>query len=618
MSKKHIIGYWSVRLELTAVCQAEKSAGNGVANQRQISSHCHKGFIRMNVISNARQAAMATGDTSSDISNKTKKDILDWDALRQLSLRPNGFGDDRVDIWPKLLNVSKDNSLSNYEEKKDHEMLSKAEESHQDERQISLDTDRSFVLYPGYHDIATVIFLTLPPELHLACVEKLSLHRLRDSMGSGLEPVLGLLRVTKNLLRLADPEYASLLEANAQLPFYALSNLLTLFSHDMPTLPLIQHVFDYLLCRPPIAVVYLATVLILVRKQEAVKLAEEDEEGMIHSLLSSLPALHDDPSCMEESLYDNTKPRKRQNTEPPEEEPSFFKEEPEGADKSLLSALDAKDTVPVETMQSTDIPGDDESKATDFDPVPGYDDQKGVDSVKLEDVSPPSLNENMGEADKEQITHPMPSSLEHSPPEASLLSEPKEDPPEEGSTQYREPLLKPTHLFLTDLLKQADELFTKFPPDHAALSLSSIMGPQSVVFTWSERSSALPSDNTAESMVSRPELVVYPYIPEPDTTQGISKEVTDKGKEDRRRRNKLKKSPFGQMERKTMLAGTVLVLGVAMAVYGIKARNASGHPLFVEGHVHPTTKDWKRFSGWIGGAVIGVSSKLLGGMSSDS
>lgn len=87
-------------------------------------------------------------------------------------------------------------------------------------------------------------------------------------------------RVTKNLLRLADTEYADILEQYVlftishnqvviielqprtfPLPFHALSNLLTLFSHDMPTLPLIQHVFDYLLCRPPIAVVYLATAV---------------------------------------------------------------------------------------------------------------------------------------------------------------------------------------------------------------------------------------------------------------------------------------------------------------------------------------------------------------------
>jgi TBC1 domain family member 20 len=50
----------------------------------------------------------------------------------------------------------------------------------------------------GYHDIISVLFLTLPPELQFACAEKLSLHRVRDSMGSTLEPVLGLLRYVRH------------------------------------------------------------------------------------------------------------------------------------------------------------------------------------------------------------------------------------------------------------------------------------------------------------------------------------------------------------------------------------------------------------------------------------
>ena len=45
------------------------------------------------------------------------------------------------------------------------------------------------------------------------------------------------------------------------MPYYALSNLLTLFSHDMPTLALIQHTFDYLLVRPPVACVYVAAAV---------------------------------------------------------------------------------------------------------------------------------------------------------------------------------------------------------------------------------------------------------------------------------------------------------------------------------------------------------------------
>jgi hypothetical protein len=45
----------------------------------------------------------------------------------------------------------------------------------------------------GFHDIATVLQLTLPPEVAFHTLEKLSLHRLRDSMGHTLEPLTGLM-----------------------------------------------------------------------------------------------------------------------------------------------------------------------------------------------------------------------------------------------------------------------------------------------------------------------------------------------------------------------------------------------------------------------------------------
>ncbi|KAH9057202.1 hypothetical protein EDB87DRAFT_1686619 [Lactarius vividus] len=133
---------------------------------------------------------------------------------------------------------------------------------------IEIDTDRSFMLYPvddgpddgrvahvrqssttlssnlsgdipGFHDIATVLQLTLPPELALPSLEKLSLHRLRDSMGHTLE-------------------YST---AHAPLPYAALPHLLTLLAHATPTLPLIQHIFDYLLVRPLLGIVYLVAAV---------------------------------------------------------------------------------------------------------------------------------------------------------------------------------------------------------------------------------------------------------------------------------------------------------------------------------------------------------------------
>ena len=87
--------------------------------------------------------------------------------------------------------------------------------------------------WQGYHDIVSVVFLTLPKELHLPVTEKLSLHRVRDSMGPNLDPVVGLLRyvfvllsfygllipncarVLKKLLRLVDHQFAESLERYA-------------------------------------------------------------------------------------------------------------------------------------------------------------------------------------------------------------------------------------------------------------------------------------------------------------------------------------------------------------------------------------------------------------------
>lgn len=55
----------------------------------------------------------------------------------------------------------------------------------------------------GYHDIATVLLLTFVPDLStehdtspdlVQLLERLSLHRLRDSMGAGLGPLMGQLR----------------------------------------------------------------------------------------------------------------------------------------------------------------------------------------------------------------------------------------------------------------------------------------------------------------------------------------------------------------------------------------------------------------------------------------
>ncbi|EPQ50933.1 hypothetical protein GLOTRDRAFT_82067 [Gloeophyllum trabeum ATCC 11539] len=574
-----------------------------------------------------------------------KLEGIDWQALRDVSAKPGGLGKERETLWPRLLHVNP-NVIS-------HTKPEGVEppESHRDERQIKLDTERSFVLYPvgdpgldnretlqgelhellvsifrkrrklnyfqGYHDIITVLFLTLPKEVQFVSAEKFSLHRLRDSMGSSLEPVLGQLRILQKLMRLADPQYAAVLDANAPLPYYALSNLLTLFAHDVPTLLLIQHIFDYLLTRPPIASVYLAAAILLSRKEEVLWLEQEGEEGMMHSLLSSLPEIYEEGDgeapepCEElnikeeegESLLEETRSitasevedtAKAQSEkgaeswerepESPPERPSHTYEEPSEADETLqaISETSEADFSREETLvASSPAPGD----SKEIDPsLP-----KGDSGVEVSTCSAPP-------GDREETLVQL--SEEENLNEKEV---PESRPSSPASSVQR---VRRARVSLTSLLNRADDLFSLYPPTHPDLAVSKTMGPQSVIFTWSENPSDLPDDDEAEAMVLHPELVVLPVV-ESDAEDEEEEEGHEK--KERRRRRKLKKPRrFGGVvvERRVMVAGAVLVLGVAMAVYGIRA--APEEPM--------SRHHWKKLGRWVGGVLVGASGRILDGI----
>ncbi|KAJ7281629.1 rab-GTPase-TBC domain-containing protein [Mycena rebaudengoi] len=514
--------------------------------------------------------------------NDEKSDVQvdDWDVYRSLSLSPGGFGDKRIDIWRTVLHAQ---AQPIPEIPDDCESV-----THPDERQIRLDTERSFVLYPvdsntdkdtlqsklhdllveifrkrpklnyfqGYHDIVTVLLLTVPLELQYPCAEQLSLQRVRDSMGNTLDPVLGLLRVMRNLLRLADPQYAELLERTSPLPYYALPNLLTLFSHDMPTLPLIQHVFDYLLCRPPIFVVYLASAIVLSRKQEVERLEDEGEEGMMHSLLSALPDIVDDES-------------------PSEENPS--------AEGHILP-------LPKDELLEDDViaPMDIKSEETVAE-VPPEHDPASDEAVKVEPSDDPPIQDIADVAvcptihDADTASEMTASTTLASSPDTS--TEKYESPP----PSPRRKLRKREPQSLTELLAISDTLHRTYPPTHPSLQLSSIMGPQSVIFTWSTDIADMPSNDEAECMVQRLDLVVYP---EPPVVP------TEKEKNTLKRRQRRLKKRTGT--RTALFVGAGLVLGVAVAV-SVYGSRQGGDP----------SRDWRKLGRWVGGVVAGASERVV-------
>ncbi|WWC91328.1 uncharacterized protein L201_006271 [Kwoniella dendrophila CBS 6074] len=135
------------------------------------------------------------------------------------------------------------------------------------------------------------------------CAEMVSLNRVRDAMGSGMEGMMGLLRILKRILKAADPElskFSAKISPVPTLPFFALSWVLTLFSHDCDSLLPIQRMFDFLLARNPISAVYLAAAILMLKKPQMLEIAHqlgseyEEDPTLLHPLFVRLPPLYAD------------------------------------------------------------------------------------------------------------------------------------------------------------------------------------------------------------------------------------------------------------------------------------------------------------------------------------
>ncbi|CAG8563936.1 16841_t:CDS:2 [Acaulospora colombiana] len=581
------------------------------------------------------KAALSSDDSAREDEVKRAIELGDWDALRAISLLPGGFGRARVEAWKFLLNArptkavrtrKESSTLPVETEKVTSEKQATTKKSladlepHKDERQQNstliftpeneipkkskddLKAELHHVIvnvlrkrpklayFQGYHDIISVLLLTfdqhrqetgqqseeeMTEDVSLAA-EKLSLHRLRDSMGPGLEPLV------------VDPEYAGQLSGASPLPYFTLSNLLTYFSHDMPTLPLIQHVFDYLLSRPPIAIVYLATVLLLVRKDEVRQLYEAGDEGMLHALLCNLPEISDDSSTEDEPSGITPKKEEPEISLASMSQDSSHTDERTDTDVRSLSPND------LSTSQSWTAVGASTASISSESWTP-------AESTKAESIPSPGLSPTLPAISPVNTNKPNLDSLVDFPPlepssplESSFVEE--KPPLSHSVTDSIADIQVPTserkqRLQLTQLLAEADRIFQEHPP--SSIQVSQIMGPQSVIFTWSQLNRKsntevksgsslwmgtvhdVISDDMAEKMVLRPELVVRPWK-DPDE-EAMEREV-EESKLQRQRRNQKKIQQkghsmdlFGTGRGSVIVIGGVVVvaaLGVVIAVYG--------------------------------------------------
>ncbi len=140
--------------------------------------------------------------------------------------------------------------------------------------------------FQGYHDICQVFLLVLGPGVAVRAVTKLSNHRVRDFMLPTLDASIEQLRLIPEILFKSDPELFDHL--NEVLPFIALSNVITMYAHNIQSLGDIARVFDVLLAREPIFSLYLFVAIICGRRDELWEV-EDNETAELTYILSKLP-----------------------------------------------------------------------------------------------------------------------------------------------------------------------------------------------------------------------------------------------------------------------------------------------------------------------------------------
>ena len=164
--------------------------------------------------------------------------------------------------------------------------------------------------YQGYHDICSIVMsavgggsssaavlggvrsegvlngLDLPARILL----RLSRYQLQDPMRSDFGALTAVMRSTiPPLIAHLDPEVHGILMAVEMEPFFAISWIITWFSHDVRDTDLAKRLFDAFIVGHPLLPVYLTVAMVLhpVNREEI--LATERDFSALHSTLSHLP-----------------------------------------------------------------------------------------------------------------------------------------------------------------------------------------------------------------------------------------------------------------------------------------------------------------------------------------
>eukprot|EP00042_Codosiga_hollandica_P043954 m.424970 g.424970 ORF g.424970 m.424970 type:complete len:361 (+) comp56680_c0_seq17:3-1085(+) len=141
--------------------------------------------------------------------------------------------------------------------------------------------------YQGFHDVVSVLLLVVGDEAAFHMTEALVIAHFRDCMGANLSGVVAQLDLIFPLLAAVDAELAAFIRRSEVPPHFALSWVMTWFSHDLEDFAVAQLVFDFCLASHPLMPIYLAVEV--VRYHRDLIMQTECDFPMVHTLLCSLP-----------------------------------------------------------------------------------------------------------------------------------------------------------------------------------------------------------------------------------------------------------------------------------------------------------------------------------------
>ncbi|CAG2172954.1 unnamed protein product [Oppiella nova] len=246
--------------------------------------------------------------------------LSDTRGLRRLATTGDGFIDDnlRRQIWPKVAKVS----VVETSPRPSPQTI----ESHAFYNQVVMDVNRSLSRFPpsieathrismqdslirlimrvliknpelhyfqGYHDICVTFLMVLGEEMAFYVVNQLSKTHFRVFMEKTMDKTADLMDIIAIVVREESPSLGQHMDRSQVGTIFALSWVITWFSHVLPTYEDVTRLFDFFLVSHSLMPLYFTVALVL-RKEHHILDADCDMPS-IHQLLTLVPETEELP-----------------------------------------------------------------------------------------------------------------------------------------------------------------------------------------------------------------------------------------------------------------------------------------------------------------------------------